>query len=38
MAKAGNAQAAHLYTNDDVARQNQQNGRVKYDSKTEKIQ
>jgi hypothetical protein len=36
-AKSGK-RAAKSYTNDDVARQNQQNGNVKYDGKTEKIQ
>jgi len=36
-AKSGK-HAAKTYTNDDVARQNQQNGNVKYDGKTEKIQ
>jgi hypothetical protein len=30
--------ASKTYTNDDVARQNQMNGNVKYDGKTEKIQ
>jgi hypothetical protein len=30
--------AAHSYTNQDVERMNQNNGQVKYDSKTEKIQ
>jgi hypothetical protein len=29
--------AKRTYTNDDVTRQNQQNGVVKYDDKTEKI-
>ena len=29
--------AKRTYTNDDVTRQNQQNGVVKYDHKTEKI-
>ena len=36
-AKSGK-HAAKTYTNDDVARQNQQNGNVKYDGKAEKIQ
>ena len=30
--------AARSYSNEDVTRQNQKNGQVKYDSKTEKIQ
>jgi hypothetical protein len=30
--------AARTYSNEDVTRQNQKNGQVKYDSKTEKIQ
>jgi len=30
--------AARSFSNDDVTRQNQKNGQVKYDSKTEKIQ
>jgi hypothetical protein len=34
----GAKHAAKTYTNDDVARQNQQNGNVKYDGKSEKIQ
>jgi hypothetical protein len=29
--------ATHAYTNDDVNRQNEKNGSVKYDGKTEKI-
>jgi hypothetical protein len=29
--------ATHAYTNDDVNRQNEKNGNVKYDGKTEKI-
>jgi hypothetical protein len=29
--------AGHVYTNDDVKRQNDKNGNVKYDGKTEKI-
>ena len=29
--------ATHTYTNDDVARENEKNGSVKYDGKTEKI-
>src|ERR1700692_4654507 len=29
--------ATHVYTNDDVARENEKNGSVKYDGKTEKI-
>jgi len=38
-AAPGNArQATRTYSNQDVARQEQQNGFVKYDSKTEKIQ
>lgn len=36
-AKSGK-HAAKAYTNDDVTRQNQQNGTVKYGGKTEKIQ
>ena len=28
----------HVYTNDDVTRQNEKNGNVRYDGKTEKIQ
>lgn len=34
----GAKRAARTYTNDDVTRQNQQNGNVKYGGKTEKIQ
>jgi hypothetical protein len=30
--------AKHNYTNDDVQRENDKNGYVHYDSKTEKIQ
>jgi hypothetical protein len=33
----GSRQAGHVYTNDDVTRQNDKNGDVKYDGKTEKI-
>lgn len=33
----GGKKAKRTYTNDDVTRQNQQNGVVKYDGKTEKI-
>jgi hypothetical protein len=33
----GVRQAGHVYTNDDVSRQNDKNGDVKYDGKTEKI-
>lgn len=33
----GNPQHGHVYTNDDVTRQNDKNGMVHYDSKTEKI-
>ena len=33
----GSRQAGHVYTNDDVTRQNDKNGTVKYDGKTEKI-
>jgi hypothetical protein len=33
----GFRKAAHAYTNDDVKRQNDKNGMVKYDSKTEKM-
>ena len=35
-AKTGK-KASHTYTNDDVARENDKNGSVKYDGKTEKI-
>ena len=39
VARAARGQrAARTYSNDDVRRQNQQNGLVKYDSKTLKIQ
>lgn len=34
----GMKKASHVYTNEDVERQNQNNGNVKYDSKTQKIQ
>ena len=37
-AASGNQAATRTYSNQDVARQEQQNGLVKYDSKTEKIQ
>ena len=33
----GVREAGHVYTNDDVTRQNDKNGTVKYDGKTEKI-
>jgi hypothetical protein len=33
----GFRKAAHVYTNDDVTRQNDKNGNVKYDGKTEKM-
>jgi hypothetical protein len=33
----GFRKAGHVYTNDDVTRQNDKNGAVKYDGKTEKI-
>ena len=33
----GVRKAGHVYTNDDVTRQNDKNGNVKYDDKTEKI-
>jgi hypothetical protein len=33
----GVRKAGHVYTNDDVTRQNDKNGTVKYDGKTEKI-
>ena len=33
----GSRKAGHVYTNDDVTRQNDKNGDVKYDGKTEKI-
>ena len=35
-AKAGR-KATHVYTNDDITRQNDKNGAVKYDGKTEKM-
>ena len=34
----GSVQHGHVYTNDDVTRQNDKNGQVKWDSKSEKIQ
>jgi len=37
-AAQGQRHAARTYSNQDVMRQNQQNGMVKYDSKTQKIQ
>jgi len=37
-AAKGMSPAARTYSNEDVKRQNQQNGMVKYDSKTERIQ
>lgn len=37
IAAKGGKKAARVYTNDDVARQNDTNGTVKYDGKTEKI-
>lgn len=37
-AAKGLRRAARIYSNEDVNRQNQQNGLVKYDSKTKKIQ
>lgn len=37
-AAKGAKRAARTYTNQDVERMNQQNGQVKYDGKTEKIQ
>ncbi len=37
-ASKGGKKASRTYTNADVERQNQNNGNVKYDSKTEKIQ
>ncbi|MGA9352334.1 MAG: hypothetical protein WBV46_01500 [Terriglobales bacterium] len=37
-AAKGPGPGKHSYTNGDVTRQNDQNGNVKYDSKTEKIQ
>jgi hypothetical protein len=36
-APSGFRKAGHAYTNDDVTRQNDKNGVVKYDGKTEKI-
>ena len=33
----GTRKAGHVYTNDDVTRQNENNGAVKYDGKTEKM-
>lgn len=33
----GPGKGAHVYTNDDVTRQNDKNGTVKYDGKTEKM-
>jgi hypothetical protein len=33
----GVRKAGHVYTNDDVTRQNEKNGAVKYDGKTEKM-
>jgi len=37
-AAQGRRRAARIYSNEDVTRQNQQNGLVKYDSKTQRIQ
>lgn len=37
-AAKGPGPGKHAYTNDDVSRQNNNNGNVKYDGKTEKIQ
>jgi len=37
-AAKGPGPGKHSYTNEDVTRQNEKNGNVKYDSKTEKIQ
>jgi hypothetical protein len=34
----GAVKAGHVYTNDDITRQNDKNGNVKYDDKTEKLQ
>jgi hypothetical protein len=34
----GSVKAGHVYTNDDITRQNDSNGDVKYDDKKEKIQ
>jgi hypothetical protein len=36
-AAKGARKASHVYTNDDVTRQNDKNGAVKYDGKTEKM-
>ena len=36
-AAKGTRKAGHVYTNDDVTRQNDNNGTVKYDGKTEKM-
>ncbi len=36
-AAKGSKKATHVYTNDDVTRQNDKNGTVKYDGKTEKM-
>jgi len=36
-AAKGERKAGHVYTNDDVTRQNDNNGNVKYDGKTEKM-
>lgn len=36
-AAKGARKAGHVYTNDDVTRQNDKNGAVKYDGKTEKM-
>jgi hypothetical protein len=36
-ATKGSRKADHVYTNDDVTRQNDKNGDVKYDGKTEKL-
>jgi hypothetical protein len=33
----GSRKAAHVYDNDDVTRQNDKNGEVKYGGKTEKM-
>jgi hypothetical protein len=33
----GSRKAGHVYTNDDITRQNDNNGAVKYDGKTEKM-
>jgi hypothetical protein len=37
VAAKGMKKAAHVYTNEDVERQNQTNGTVKYSGKTEKM-